>query len=270
MNVRIEKIEITSFGKLKNTVVDLAGGINILCAPNESGKSTLAAFIKFVFYGFAGQRLQSISENEKKLYTPWEGEVSEGAVAIECDEGRFVIERRVTASGREKVTITDRRTGNRVHSGEIPGEVFFGVSEDIFSRTLFFRQLTTPQGKDELLAERLRNIAISADERIGTGKAVERLTQARNELKNRLGNGLIPRLTSERDELNAEISESDAFRAYKAFRRNSRQKGDRGGNRAKAFGACRRTQQYRKIRSAFEAARNTADRRRKAAGGGGI
>ena len=63
MNVRIEKIEITSFGKLKNTVVDLAGGINILCAPNESGKSTLAAFIKFVFYGFAGQRLQSISEN---------------------------------------------------------------------------------------------------------------------------------------------------------------------------------------------------------------
>ena len=26
MNVRIEKIEITSFGKLKNTVVDLAGG----------------------------------------------------------------------------------------------------------------------------------------------------------------------------------------------------------------------------------------------------
>ena len=213
MNVRIEKIEITSFGKLKNTVVDLAGGINILCAPNESGKSTLAAFIKFVFYGFAGQRLQSISENEKKLYTPWDGEISEGAVAIECDEGRFVIERRVTASGRETVSITDRRTGNSVHSGEIPGEVFFGVSEDIFSRTLFFRQLTTPQGKDELLAERLRNIAISADERIGTGKAVERLTQARNELKNRLGNGLIPRLTSQRNELNAEISESEAFRA---------------------------------------------------------
>ncbi len=213
MNVRIEKIEITSFGKLKNTVVDLAGGINILCAPNESGKSTLAAFIKFVFYGFAGQRVQSVADNEKKLYTPWNGEVSEGAVGIECDEGRFVIERRVTASGRETVSITDRRTGDRVHNGEVPGEVFFGVSEDIFARTLFFRQLTTPQGKDEILAERLRNIAISADERIGTGKAVERLTQARNELKNRLGNGVIPRLTSQRDELDTEISESASYRA---------------------------------------------------------
>ena len=60
MNVTIEKIEIASFGKLKNASLSASSGINILSAPNESGKSTLAAFIKFVFYGFAGGRNESL------------------------------------------------------------------------------------------------------------------------------------------------------------------------------------------------------------------
>ena len=45
MNIVIEKIEINSFGKLKNTIINPQSGINILSAPNESGKSTLATEI---------------------------------------------------------------------------------------------------------------------------------------------------------------------------------------------------------------------------------
>ena len=48
-NFRLEKIEITAFGKLKNVVITPTGGINMLNLPNESGKSTLAAFIQYVF-----------------------------------------------------------------------------------------------------------------------------------------------------------------------------------------------------------------------------
>ena len=57
-NFRLEKIEITAFGKLKNVVITPTGGINMLNLPNESGKSTLAAFIKYVFYGFTGTKKQ--------------------------------------------------------------------------------------------------------------------------------------------------------------------------------------------------------------------
>ena len=85
MNVTIEKIEINSFGKLKNATITAKSGINILSAPNESGKSTVASFIKFVFYGFAGARMQSLSDNERRLYTPWDGEISEGTVYIVAD-----------------------------------------------------------------------------------------------------------------------------------------------------------------------------------------
>ena len=64
-NFRLEKIEITAFGKLKNVVITPTDGINMLNLPNESGKSTLAAFIKYVFYGFTGTKKQSVAENEK-------------------------------------------------------------------------------------------------------------------------------------------------------------------------------------------------------------
>ena len=206
MNVRIEKIEINSFGKLKNASVSAKSGINILSAPNESGKSTVAAFIKFVFYGFSGARMQSLSDNERRLYTPWDGEISEGTVYITADGKGYAVHRRCLASGKDVCEVTNRSTGKAEFFGEVPGEVFFGVSEDVFARTLFFRQLTTPQSKDDILADRLRNIAISADEQVGTKKAVARLNDSKNELKGRLGNGLIPKAEKERDSLEEAIT----------------------------------------------------------------
>ncbi len=208
MNVTIDKIEIISFGRLKNASLTAKSGINILSAPNESGKSTLAAFIKFVFYGFAGARMQSLTENEKKLYTPWDGEISEGSVHITADGNKYTVHRRCLASGKENFDILNRITGKAEFTGEVPGEVFFGVSEEVFARTLFFRQLTTPQSKDDILADRLRNIAISADEQVGTKKAVSRLNDSKNELKGRLGNGLIPKAEKERDSLEEAITSS--------------------------------------------------------------
>ena len=209
MNVTIEKIEIISFGKLKNASVTATSGINILSAPNESGKSTLASFIKFVFYGYTGGRMQTLADNDKKLYTPWDSEVSEGSVTIKTDENnKYVIHRRCIASGKDTVEITNRNTGRPEFFGEVPGEVFFGVSEEVFVRTLFFRQLTTPQSKDEILADRLKNIAISADEQVGTKKAISRLNESKNELKGRLGSGLIPKAERERDELEEAITAS--------------------------------------------------------------
>lgn len=208
MNVTIEKIEINSFGKLKNAFLSLDSGINLMSAPNESGKSTLAAFIKFVFYGFTGARMQSVSDNERKLYTPWDGEVSEGSITLTADGTRYTVHRRCLASGKDTVEVTNRATGRHELIGEVPGEVFFGVTEEVFARTLFFRQLTAPQSKDEILAERLRNIAISADEQVGTKKAVSELNAAKNELKSRMGNGLIPKAEKERDALEEAITAS--------------------------------------------------------------
>ena len=140
-DLRIEKVEINSFGKLKNTVLTPGKGMNVLTAPNESGKSTLAAFLKFVFYGFTDGRKKELVENDKKLYTPWDSPLTEGSVTLWVGEKQYRVSR--SSSGtKETCTLTETATGRTLPAGEVPGELLFGVSEEVFSRTLFFRQLT--------------------------------------------------------------------------------------------------------------------------------
>ena len=47
----LEKLEIGSFGKLDNMTLNLSEGVNIVRGGNESGKTTICNFIKFIFYG---------------------------------------------------------------------------------------------------------------------------------------------------------------------------------------------------------------------------
>lgn len=207
-NVIIERIEIISFGKLKMVQVTPDKGINLLCAPNESGKSTLAAFIKFIFYGYTNTRVQNIIENDKKLYTPWDNPQSEGAVYVITDSGKYKIVRKYIQGGKETLEVFNTKTGKYVSMGVQPGEFFFGVDEQVFEKTAFFKQLTIPTDKDDYLAEQLQNIAMSADEKINTGKALKRLAAAKNMLLGRAKSGLIPKLEFERDELEQSLTEA--------------------------------------------------------------
>ena len=210
-DLRIEKVEINSFGKLKNTVLTPGKGMNVLTAPNESGKSTLAAFLKFVFYGFTDGRKKELAENDKKLYTPWDSPLTEGSVTLWVGEKQYRVFR--SSSGtKETCTLTETATGRTLPAGEVPGELLFGVSEEVFSRTLFFRQLTLPQSKDGVLAEQLQNVAVSAEEQTSSKKAMERLTKAKNELKGRAGSGKIPALERELATLESALETAKAER----------------------------------------------------------
>lgn len=207
-NIIIERIEVVSFGKLKMVQVIPTKGINLLSASNESGKSTLSAFVKFVFYGYTNGRVQSIIDNDKKLYTPWENPQSEGALYIKTDDGRFKIVRKYLQSGKESLEIFEIHTGKLLNPGVSPGEHFFGVNDQVFEKTAFFKQLTIPSGKDEYIAEQLQNIAMSADEKINSGKALKRLTEARNMLLGRGKSGFIPKLEIEREELKQRFTDA--------------------------------------------------------------
>jgi len=212
MRCTIDRMEIVSFGKLQNRVIELHDGINILTAPNESGKSTLAAFLRFVLYGFTDARKKELYENDKKLYTPWDNPKCEGSVTVTRGDRQYRAYRSVTGN-KEICMLTDVATGRQLPDAGVPGLVLFGVGEEVFGRTLFFKQLTLPSGKDGVMAEQLQNIAVSADEQVGSRKAIERLTKAKNELKGRAGSGIIPRLEKEAVRLEDALQEARNERA---------------------------------------------------------
>lgn len=208
----IEKIHIISFGKLQNFTLDLAGGINIIEGGNESGKSTVSAFIKFMLYGLSGtpgERARSIS---------WQSSTAAGAMILRDGESRYRIEREAVAVGgsaegkisvRERCTVTDAETGKPLYKGKVPGEVFFGIPRGVFESTAFIGQLEGTQAGGKTLAEATENILFSADESVNTKKALKKLDDARVFLyhKNRKG-GKIYEYAEKRAELEAELAEA--------------------------------------------------------------
>ena len=69
-----ESLYIKSFGKLIDRSIDFDSGVNILEGANESGKSTICGFIKFMFYGLP-------SKTEEKLhFISWQTASAENSV----------------------------------------------------------------------------------------------------------------------------------------------------------------------------------------------
>ena len=62
------------FGVLDNETLHLEPGLNIITAPNESGKSSWCAFIRAMLYGVnASERERAGHKPDKLRYAPWSG-----------------------------------------------------------------------------------------------------------------------------------------------------------------------------------------------------
>ena len=91
--MKLLKCHVDNFGKLSNYDYEFTGGLNTIQEPNGFGKSTLAAFIKAMFYGFTNDRKQSIIENERKKYSPWQGGSYGGYLEFEFEGINYRVKR---------------------------------------------------------------------------------------------------------------------------------------------------------------------------------
>jgi len=177
----IQKIEIGSFGKLENTVLNLSGGVNIIRGANESGKSTICNFIKFIFYGLPQKPA------DKMLYISWRTSCCRGAITFINDDGNvYRAEREVICNcAGDKTTFSERVAVFNVITNELcfknqsPGDVFFGVPENVFDSTVYIRQLFGTKTGDKALCESAENILFSGNEGINTKKALKKLDDVR-------------------------------------------------------------------------------------------
>ena len=80
-------IEMTAtFGCLDHAVLRPGEGFTLIMANNESGKSTWAAFLRAMLYGFPQRdRDRAGYLAEKNRYQPWSGAAMEGSLTLEWD-----------------------------------------------------------------------------------------------------------------------------------------------------------------------------------------
>ena len=95
----IEKIDVRSFGLIKDMTLEFAPTVNIIEGQNEAGKSTIAAFIKYMLFGFDTVESEDfLSERKKRIN--WDTGIAEGSMVVNVKGKRYLISRSTTPTTR--------------------------------------------------------------------------------------------------------------------------------------------------------------------------
>ena len=175
----IESLFAQSFGKLKDTHLSFEKGLNVITGANESGKSSLARFIRFMLYGFTSPRSSLLSENDKKRFTPWDEPVCRGSLEISAAGTRYTLRREQASRASFSVTDAD---GTPAFSGCVPGEALLGVNADTFDKTAFIGAGDVFFDDPASLSAAIKNMVFSADSTLDSDAALKRLDTLRRSI----------------------------------------------------------------------------------------
>ncbi len=211
----IESISVESFGKLNKLELTFNDSLNVIEGENESGKSTIASFIKYMLYGFTARNSES-TLSDKKRYVSWHTSSAEGSMIVRTSSGeRYKIMRKttLTTSGerelyKESSSIIDMKTGVSVFPKQCAGEAILGVPAEIFENVAFVGQFSDSRTSPDT-TEAIENLLFSGDERVNAQKAQDKLELARRALLHKNGKGgKIYELTTSLDELKSRFADT--------------------------------------------------------------
>lgn len=190
--MKLKKIEIDNFGKLKGFSLEFSDGMNFIYGNNEDGKTTLMSFIKMMFYGNVGAA-RDLS-NLRKKYRPWDGTSMGGAIEFEAEGKLYRIQKRFGLTvGKDEVSVQCLTTGEPVQlrKDEEAGRYFFHMELDGFERSVFIGQTggfaKKDSGKTDEITERLTNLTTSAEETVSLTAALGNLNAAAEQLVSKRG-----------------------------------------------------------------------------------
>lgn len=177
--MKINKMQ-ASFGKLQNETLKLHDGLNIIKAPNESGKSTWCAFIRAMLYGIdTSERAKNGYLPDKLRYVPWSGAPMEGSMDLTVNHCDISITRSTRAKSAPMREFTAVYTGTNTKVEELnsqnAGKQLTGVSRDVFNRSAFIAQGAVAVTGSPELEKRINSIVGSGDEDNSYSETDERL-----------------------------------------------------------------------------------------------
>lgn len=177
--MKIKELYIAEFGGIKNKKIEFDNDkmLNIIYGENESGKSTVFLFIKFMLYGLQ-RKSQSNTERERSL--SWSGGVASGSMTLEYNGKDFRIERSFSDRSRgEKLTILSLDSGVPISTDKTPGEYFLGVPREVFESSACVGQMRSNDINGEKTAQSLSNMLSSADEGVDSSAVLKELNSIR-------------------------------------------------------------------------------------------
>ena len=196
------------FGKLDGARLELRPGLNIIHAPNESGKSTWCHFIRTMLYGLPTRDRGLLAD--KNRFAPWSGAAMSGRMDFTAKGQDFTVIRRTQRAGAPmgEFSCTYAGTGDNVAGIDSLnfGEALLGVGRDVFVRSAFIGQSGLALDKDAELERRISALVTSGEEEVSFTETNERLKKQLNRRRHNK-TGLIPALEQEIAQLTATLQQ---------------------------------------------------------------
>lgn len=183
--MKINKLKINAYGKLKEKEIDFTENINIVYGKNEAGKSTLLNFMKNCFYGISrNKKGKDISDFEK--YMPWIGEDFSGKLEYELDnEEKFEIFRDFRKKNPKIFNEKMEDISKEFNIDKSKGNEFFyeqtKMHEALFLSTVLVNQKEVALEKQEqnVLIQKIANLVGTGDDNVSFKRAMDRIDRRR-------------------------------------------------------------------------------------------
>lgn len=209
--MRLMNCHIENFGKLRDMTVDFSEDIHIIMEENGFGKTTLAAFIKVMFYGFSGDGKKSITENERRKYRPWQGGVYGGQLTFETEGKAYQIVR--TFGVREKEdTYSLYNAATNMESGDFTsniGEELFKIDMEAFGRTVFIGQQDCETSVSDSISAKIGNLSDNTDDINNYENVQKRLKDMLNAMSPTRATGKIKNMENKIGDIRVSILRGD-------------------------------------------------------------
>lgn len=201
---------------ITDMTLEFSNSINVIEGQNEAGKSTIAAFIKYMLYGFDNSESKdTLSERNKRIN--WINGRAEGSMTVTVKGKSYLITRSTVlvdnashSSYKEECAIIDLETGSPVF-GKVPaGEIFFGVDRELFENTAFVGQIGDSSINEGSVKESIENILFSGAERINNQRAAAKVSVKMETLLHANGmGGVIYDLMRRSDDFEEKFKKAD-------------------------------------------------------------
>lgn len=187
-----------TYGKLDQARLDLQPGLNVICAPNEGGKSTWCRFLLAMFYGLNTRQRGDLAD--KNRFQPWNGSLMQGKLELSAGDKKLTLSRRTQRPdaplGIFSCTYSGTDTPVPGLDAARCGETLLGVPQSVYQRCAFIPSGSLAIDADADLERRISALISTGDEKISFSQVESRLKkQLRQRKYNRSGS--IPLLEAE-------------------------------------------------------------------------
>lgn len=196
---------IDNFGSFHNCDLTFNDGLNVVMQPNGWGKTTLAAFVKAMLYGFDGKRVRDVTENERLRYMPWQGGTYGGTLDFESSGREYRVTRTFGATrSKDSIRVINLHTSTpaRIVPEDSLGEWLFGLDSASFQKSVYVLQNGFGyDGSTASIRNRLNSLINEADDVTEYDKAIKALEGRRKFYKKPGNKGAIAQDTQKIAEL---------------------------------------------------------------------